>query len=98
MGIYFDLSFGWILILLILYVPYLFLFWKRKSYKSKKEIKGQLFFGLTAFFVAAIFELIGISTKLWTYIPNNWPIALWVAYFGAGLWGYQIVKKIEESV
>lgn len=87
---------GWYLQLSIVYSLYLFIFFLRKSYQKKKEIQNQLILGLASLIISFIAEQIGISLKLWTYFPNNWPIAVWIVYFGIGLLAYQFVKLVDE--
>ncbi len=96
MGIYLQFPSGWWVILAIIYLPYILLFFSRKSYQNKKEIKTQLLFGVASLIIAFIIEVVAISLNVWTYFPGNWPIILWVCYFGGGLMSYQVIKKIEE--
>lgn len=98
MGIYFDFSIGWIWVWAVIYLPYLFLFIQRESYKNKKEIKNQFLFATIALVISFILEVLGVIFKLWTNFPGNWSIYLWIAYFGGGLLAYQLIKKIEESM
>lgn len=97
MGIYLDFPRGWWLILAIIYLPYLLLFIHRESHKKKDEIRNQLFVGLIMTFIAVVVEFVAVSFSVWTYFPDNWPIALWPSYFGSGLLAYQIIKLIEKK-
>ena len=97
MNIYFDFPAGWWVIILFIYSLYLYIFLQRKSYLRKSEIKVQFLFALVTLVVSFTIEVIAVNLKVWTYFPGNWPIILWVGYFGSGLLGYQLVKKIEES-
>lgn len=96
MGLYFDFNPGWIWVWAIIFLPYLLLLIQRKSYQNKKEIKNQFVFAMVALSISFILEVLGVTFKLWTNFPGNWSIYLWIAYFGGGLLGYQLVKKIEE--
>lgn len=98
MGLYFDFPSGWWIALGIIYITYLLLFLQRKSYKKQAELKIQFLFGLVALCMAFVIEVAAINSKIWTYFPNNWPITLWIAYFGAALLSFQLIKKIEELV
>lgn len=98
MGLYFEFNPGWIWVWGIIYLPYTLLLIQRKSYRNKKEIKGQFIFATVALLISFILELVGVTNKLWTNFPGNWSIYLWVAYFGGGLLSYQLVKKIEEII
>lgn len=97
MGLYFNFNIGWIWVWAIIYLPYLYLFMQRKSYKNKKEIRSQFIFAVTALLIAFMLEFVGVSFKLWTNFPGNWSIYLWIAYFGGGLLSFQLIKKIEHE-
>lgn len=96
MSIYLQFPTGWWIALGIIYIPYIVLFFQRKSYKNKRELKRQVLFGFTALAIAFVIEVAAINSKIWTYFPGNWPIVLWPAYFGGGLLSFQLIKKIEE--
>lgn len=76
----------------------MYLFLQRKSYQNDKELKTQLVFASVILFISFAIEVIAISLNVWAYFPGNWPIILWLGYFGSGLLGYQLVKKIEETI
>lgn len=96
MNSYFAFPSGWWVITVLFYGLWVALFVTRKSYRKKKEVKLQVLFGLFALLLAAAVETIGVRSGLWTYFPGNWPVILWVNYFGSGLMGYQVLKRIEE--
>ena len=96
MFISFDFHAGWYIQLLIIYSTYLILYFIRKSRKSKNDFKNQIIFSVAFSLLCLIGELIGISLKLWTYFPINWPVTVWIGYFGIGLFAYQLVKLIDE--
>ncbi len=96
MSVYFDFPTGWWVIILFIYGLYLYLFLQRKSYQRKGEIRNQLIFATIILIISFTIEVIAVNLNVWTYFPGNWPIILWVGYFGSGLLGYQLVKKIEE--
>lgn len=98
MGLYFQFPDGWWVIILLIYGLYLFLVLHRKSYQKGKEIKAQLMFALIILTISFTIEVIAVNLNVWTYFPGNWPVILWVGYFGSGLLGYQLVKKIEEMM
>lgn len=97
MDLYWQFPGQWWLILAIVYIPYLYLLLSRKSYQKAIEIKHQLIMGGATTFLSLLVEIIG-KGALWTYVPGDWPVILWPAYFGVGLLGYQLVKKIEEVI
>lgn len=98
MGLYFDFPPGWWMVILFIYGLFIYLFLQRRSYQRKGEIKAQMVFALVIMVISFIIEIIAINLKVWTYFPGNWPVILWLGYFGSGLLGYQLVKKIEEII
>lgn len=95
-GLYFDFPDGWWLVTAIFYIPWFILFVQSGTYRKTGELKVQIVFGVVALVLAFIVENIAIPSGLWTYFPGNWPVILWVNYFGSGLLGYQLFKKIEK--
>jgi len=98
MTLTFDILPGWLLQLLVIYSTYLILFFIRKGRKSKSEFKKQIIFSIAFLLLCFIGEFIGISLKLWTYFPTNWPVTVWIGYFGIGLFSYQLVKLVDELI
>lgn len=98
MGLYFEFPSGWWAIILFIYGLYLYLFLQRKSFQKKHEIITQLVCATVTLMLSFTIEVIAISLNVWTYFPGNWPVILWIAYFGSGLLAYQLVKKIEEMI
>ncbi len=96
MGIYFNFPVGWWLTTAIIYIPYFVIFICRKSYKKKNELTNQLKFGIASLVIAFLIEFVSISLNLWNYTGGNWPFILWFDYFGAGLFGFQLIKFFEE--
>jgi len=87
----------WFILLAIAVVIFIGLFFSRRSYAKKSEIKQQLVFAVIVFAFSAVSELIGAGT-LWNYTEGNWPAILWVLYFFGGLAGFQLVKFVTEKV
>lgn len=98
MGIYFHFPSGWWVMLGFIYLLWLALFLIRKSYKKPKEIKASLICGIVTVIISFFIEFIAINLSVWTYFPGNWPIVLWLGYFGAGILSYQIVKTTDEQL
>ena len=92
-----DFPSGWFIQLLIIYSTYLFLFFIRKSHKKRNDFKKQLFVASSLLLLAIIGELIGINLGLWTYFPYNWPVTVWIGYFGIGLIAFQLVKMVDHN-
>lgn len=98
MTLYLNFPTGWYIALAMVYVPYLILFILRKSYKKKSELKAQFAIASIVLLIAFAIEFVAISLGLWTYFPGNWPLPLWLGYFGAGLLGFQLLKTIEKLI
>lgn len=93
-----DYPTGWYIQMTIIYGTLLLVYFLRKSHKNKGEVKKMFLMGTATLIFAFIGEFVGISNKLWTYFPGNWPLPVWIGYFGLGLLGYQFAKLIEEKV
>lgn len=68
----------------------------RKNRGGRKEFKEQLCMASVGVFVLVLMEIFAVSTNLWHYVPGNWPIILWPTYLVAVLFGYQLVRIIED--
>jgi 4-hydroxybenzoate polyprenyltransferase len=95
-GINFSFLPGWWVVLLIIYSLFFVLFIARKSYTRKKELRIQFVLGLVTVVLSMFIEYVAVNSGLWTYYPQSWPAVLLLAYFGVGIAGYQIMKKVEE--
>lgn len=95
MKIYTSFPSGWWTILAIVYGIYVGAYLLRT--KKSLELWPQLKSGLVCVLLAFLIEFTAVSLNLWNYTPGNWPIILWIGYFGVGLAGYQINKKLEEQ-
>lgn len=95
-GLFFEFSPSWWIITALFYAPWFLLFLQRKTYKKPRDLRNQIIYAFSCLLLAIIAEVIAVPRNLWTYFPNNWPIMVWINYFGAGLIGYQLAKKIEE--
>ena len=96
MFMYFAFPSGWWVLLGMIFIPYLILFFLRDGVSRHNEYRPQLLFAVSALAIAFLMEVAAVSLGLWNYVPGNWPIVLWPAYFGVGLLGYQIGKVIER--
>ncbi len=97
MKIYTDFPPGWWVILAIICSIYLIFYFSRNN-KRKGEVGIQLILGFVVLILAFFIEFVAVSMGIWNYVPGNWPVVLWVAYFGVGLAGFQIHMKIEEII
>jgi len=98
MNLTFQFSQSWYALFLGFLICWLILLNYRKSRSDRKELKKQIILALIGLFVLTIMEIFAISTNLWHYVPDDWPIILWPTYFVAILFGYQLLKFVEESI
>lgn len=96
MNIIFQFSQSWYVLFFGFLISWLILLIYRKSQRNKKELKKQIYLAFIGLFVLMIMEIFAVSTNLWHYIPDEWPIILWPTYFVAILFGYQLLKFVEE--
>lgn len=95
MHIYTNFPSGWWVVLAIVYGLYVGTYLLRRG-KKKPEVFSQIRLGFVTLFIGIFIEYVAVSLGLWNYVPGNWPVVLWIGYFGVGLAGYQISKKLEK--
>jgi hypothetical protein len=95
MGIITHFNTNWYTLFFGFLLSWLFLIIARRTFGNWKEIKEQISLASVGLFAVALMEIYAVSTNLWNYIPENWPIILWPTYFVAMLFGYQLLKLIE---
>ena len=49
-------------------------------------------------FSLVLIEVFATQNGLWYYIPGAWPVILWPSYVAAILFGYQLLRFIEERL
>jgi membrane-associated HD superfamily phosphohydrolase len=96
MNFIFQFDQNWYFIFFTFLVSWLILLIRRKSYKDKKEVKKQICLAFIGLFILLLLEIFAVTMNLWHYFPNDWPIILWPTYFVAILFGYQLLKFVEE--
>jgi hypothetical protein len=62
----------------------------------EREVKEQLYLAVAGLFALFLMEVFATTSNLWSYIPGNWPVILWPTYFVAILFGYQLLRFIED--
>jgi hypothetical protein len=95
MNVVFDFNSGWYVLLLGFLLSWAALAVVRRKRYSRKELAEQVFLALCGMFALALMEFFAVSTNLWSYTPENWPVILWPTYFAAILFGYQLLRSIE---
>ena len=93
MGIYFNFSAGWWIIVGLLAAIWLGLWIYRRVF-SLKELRQQIITGFITLALTVVVEVIAISLDLWEYSSGNWPVVLWLAYFIEGLGAYHVIRLV----
>ena len=70
----------------------------RKNVDRKIEVKEQVYLALAGLFSLFLMEVFATQSNMWHYIPGDWPVILWFTYVAAILFGYQLLRFIEERV
>lgn len=95
MSIDVQFSPGWYALFAAFFIAWLALTLFRRKGDGRKEGKEQFVLGLLGSCTLALMEIFATSAKLWTYVPQNWPVILWPTYFVAILFGYQLLRLVE---
>jgi hypothetical protein len=93
----FEFGSGWYILFSAFFISWLSLMFFRGIQVAKKEVRHQITFGVSCFFVCVLMEIFAISQNLWNYSPANWPVILWPTYFVAMLFGYQLMRLVGEK-
>lgn len=96
MSAVFQFNPNWYVLLLAFSLSWLALLLVRKGRGGKKEAKEQACLAVAGSVTLVSMEVFAISANLWNYVPGNWPIILWPTYLVAILFGYQLLRFIEE--
>ena len=96
MNVIFYFNSNWYVLLFAFLAVWAFLLVVRRNWKSKQEVKEQVFLAFGGMVSLAFMEFFAVSTGLWNYTSGNWPIILWPTYFAAILFGYQLLRSIER--
>jgi hypothetical protein len=65
---------------------------------GRKEVKEQFYLAVAGLFSLFLMEIFATQSNLWHYIPGDWPVILWPTYVAAILFGYQLLRFIEERL
>lgn len=94
----FMISQNWIAITVYAVAMWIALFLYRKNYKIKIELKRQVISGLVTSVIASLGDVIGTSLNLWHFPDGDVPVIIILVYFFVGMFGYNVVKIIDEKV
>jgi Mn2+/Fe2+ NRAMP family transporter len=98
MPLIFGFPQSWFVIFFAFLISWIFLLVNRRKRRNGREMKEQLFLAVAGFFALFLMEVFATTSNLWQYIPGNWPVILWPTYVVAILFGYQLLRFIEDLV
>ena len=94
----FQFNPNWYLLLIAFLLGWLFIMLFRKKQFDRREAKQQILLGILGTVALVCMEMFAVTTNLWNYTPDNWPVILWPTYFIAILFGYQLLRYVEKMV
>ena len=97
MHILFDFPQSWVILFFAFLAVWAVLMISRKS-NGRKEVKEQVYLAVAGLFSLFLMEVFATQSNLWHYIPGDWPVILWPTYVAAILFGYQLLRFIEERL
>jgi hypothetical protein len=97
MDLFFDFSSGWYILFFAFLGAWAALLAVRRRW-TRHEVKEQMFLAAGGMTSLALMELFAVSMGMWNYTPGNWPVILWPTYFAAILFGYQLLRSIEQAL
>jgi hypothetical protein len=98
MQLIFDIDPNWFVLFFGFFGAWIVLAYNRKRSGIKNNFKEQIYLAIAGLSSLIIMELFATQTDLWHYLPGDWPIILWPTYVVAILFGYQLLRFIEERV
>jgi fatty acid desaturase len=98
MQLIFDVDPNWFVLFFAFSGAWALLMFSRKRNGKLNNVKEQIYLAAAGLFSMILMELFATQTNLWNYVPGNWPVILWPTYVAAILFGYQLLRFIEERV
>jgi hypothetical protein len=98
MNILLDFPHNWIILFGVFLSIWAVLLLSRKKSGRKNEVKEQVYLAIAGLFSLFLMEVFATQSDLWHYIPGDWPVILWPTYVAAILFGYQLLRFIEERL
>ena len=98
MQLIFDVDPNWFVLLFGFLGAWAVLMLYRKRNGIKNNVKEQVYLAMAGLFSLVLMELFATRTNLWHYIPGDWPVLLWPTYVAAILFGYQLLRFIEDGL
>jgi hypothetical protein len=97
MHLLFDFPQNWVILFFVFLLIWAVLMISRKN-NGRKEFKEQVYLAVAGLFSLFLMEVFATQSNLWHYIPGDWPVILWPTYVAAILFGYQLLRFIEERL
>jgi len=97
MQLLFEFPQNWVILFVAFLLVWAVLLFSRKN-RGKQELREQVFLALAGLFSVFLMEVFATQSDLWHYIPGDWPVILWPTYVAAILFGYQLLRFIEERL
>jgi len=97
MNLLFEFPQNWVILFFAFLGIWAVLMISRKT-NGRKEVKEQVYLAVAGLFALFLMEVFATQSNLWHYIPGDWPVILWPTYVAAILFGYQLLRFIEERV
>jgi hypothetical protein len=97
MHLLFDFPQNWVILFFAFLGIWAVLMFSRKT-NGRKEVKEQVYLAVAGLFSLFLMEVFATQSNLWHYIPGDWPVILWPTYVAAILFGYQLLRFIEERL
>ena len=93
-----DFPQNWVILFFAFLGIWAILMISRKKRSEKSEVKEQVYLAIAGLFSLFLMEVFATQSNLWHYIPGDWPVILWPTYVAAILFGYQLLRFIEERL
>jgi len=97
MNLLFEFPQNWVILFFAFLLIWAVLMISRKK-NGRNEVKEQVYLAVAGLFALFLMEVFATQSNLWHYIPGDWPVMLWPTYVAAILFGYQLLRFIEEHL
>ena len=94
----FDIDPSWFVLFFAFLGAWAVLLLNRKRNGIPNNVKEQVYLAAAGLFSLVMMEVFATQSGLWHYIPGDWPVILWPTYVAAILFGYQLLRFIEERL
>ena len=98
MNLIFDFNLNWFVLFFAFIGAWAVLMLNRKRKGQSSSVKEQFFLSIGGLFSMVLMEVFSTQSGLWHYLPGDWPVILWPTYVAAILFGYQLLRFIEDGL